>query len=195
MSCVELWDAWRCEIKVRKEKKTDDTHLEGRRKRPETRSSSPCHWAPPSLLWTEGVPRPTRSRCRVRENGDFCSASCPTWVTPRWRAGPHFCFDICCPVTGRAGPVYWLRRCAPLVRSPQNLPGVLIPAQDSLRTTEVPYNPFSRFPLRRRVFFLCSHDETPMFSTQTRFTHRPVSLSSLPVSLEPCVSLSYGSGW
>lgn len=117
----------------------------------DSRDSSPCHWGPPPLVWTDGVPSVTHTRSplpgdsmnQARASGCFCPASCPIWVIPHWKADLNFWFYIFWQMTcpARQSPCH--QRLGPLERSPPDRPRALIPAQDSLRTTEVPYNQFS----------------------------------------------------
>ncbi len=132
------------------------THLEGMRKEPETRGSCPCRWGPPPLVWTRKVPSvthtrsplPGRSLNQARGSEGSCPASCPIWGIPRWKADLNFWLYIFWQMTGLARQFPCHQRLGPLVRSPPEQPRAVIPAQDSLRTTEVPYNQFSCRSLR-----------------------------------------------
>ena len=129
------------------------THLEGMRRESDSRGSSPCHWAPPPPVWTDKVPSVTHTPSpppgrNQRASEGFCPASCPIWGIPHWKVNLGFWFYIFWQVTGPARQFPCHQRPGPLERSPPARPRAVIPAQDSLRTTEVPYNQFSRCSLR-----------------------------------------------
>lgn len=126
------------------------------RREPDSSGSFPCRWGPPPLVWTYKLPSVMRTRSpllrrslhRARRSGDFCPASCLIWEIPHWKADLNFWFYVFCQLTGPARQFSCPQRLGPLERSPPEQPRVAIPAQDSLRTTEVPYNQFSRSSLR-----------------------------------------------
>lgn len=152
------------------------------RTEPETRGSSPCHRGPSLLSWSGKVPPLTRTpsppvdRLRVPGSGGFCWASCLIWGIPRWKGDLYFCF---CTFSRVTGYFYLL---GPPPKSPPEQPRTVIPAQDSLRTTEVPCKRLwcrsSRCCFSLRAFawgLLCycrcsSHERTDLLLLQSNAT-------------------------
>lgn len=122
--------------------------------------SLPCHWGPSPPVWTDKalsvmdtlLPLPGRILDHAPQREDFCPASCLRWAIPHWKVDLNFWLYISWQMTVPARQFPCHQRHGPLERSPPERPRVAIPAQDSLRTTEVPYNRFSCFARRTRFF-------------------------------------------
>ena len=137
------------------------------RKESATRGSFPCRWGPQPRGWSGTVRWVTHTRSpllnHVLGSGVSCPASCLIWGTPHWKADLIFLFYTFWQMTGPARRLLCLQRLGPPVRSPPEQPRAVIPAQDSLRTTEVPYNQIScRSP--RCCFSFCVFTPTNLLS-------------------------------
>lgn len=127
---------------------------------PETRCLSPCRWAPLPPVWTDKLRSVTRTRSppsgrspQAWGSGGCCSGdSGPIWAIPHWTEDLNFWFYIFSQVTVCQFQLH--KRLCPLASPLQEQLRAVIPAQDSLRTTAVPYNQLSCRPRRYCLCFL-----------------------------------------